>query len=262
MIKALLGLSTMVLASTSFAADYSDDIHKNDYSWKQFNLMYAFDELPGESSHDYLEMEFGGRSGVVDLYGYLDVFNVTSSDSSDKADSDKMFLKLAPRFSLDGMTGKDLSFGAVQELYVSTLFSLNGGQDGTNNSFFGLGADVDMPWLGKVGMNLYALYDKSQGNRNGWNGYQFSANWFKPFKTFDNGSFLAYQGYVDYQFGMDSDYVTATDGGATFQGLYWHSKQYALGYGLKIYKDVYGIKDSSGFKSSGVSHYISATYKF
>jgi nucleoside-specific channel-forming protein len=111
-------------------------------------------------------------------------------------------------------------------------------------------------------MNLYALYDKSQGNRNGWNGYQFSANWFKPFKTFDNGSFLAYQGYVDYQFGMDSDYVTATDGGATFQGLYWHSKQYALGYGLKIYKDVYGIKDSSGFKSSGVSHYISATYKF
>ena len=92
--------------------------------------------------------------------------------------------------------------------------------------------------------------------------YQFSANWFKPIMNFENGSFLAYQGYVDYQFGMDSDYVTSTDGGATFQGLYWHSKRYALGYGLKIFKDVYGIDDTPGFKSSGFSHYISATYKF
>ncbi|WP_425451756.1 hypothetical protein [Marinomonas aquiplantarum] len=37
-------------------------------------------------------------------------------------------------------------------------------------------------------------------------------------KTFENGSFLAYQGYLDHQFGMDSDYVTATDGG-NFSGV-------------------------------------------
>ncbi|RBO78471.1 nucleoside-specific channel-forming protein Tsx [Marinomonas aquiplantarum] len=129
--------------------------------------MYAFDELPGESSHDYMEMEFGGRSGIVDLYGYLDIFNLGSIESSDKADSDKMFLKIAPRFSLDGITGKDLSFGGVQEVYVSTLFSLDGGEDGTNNSFFGLRADVNVPCLDKVGVNLYALYDKSFGNRDG-----------------------------------------------------------------------------------------------
>jgi nucleoside-specific channel-forming protein len=251
----------LVLASTGFAADYSDDIHKNDYAWSQFNMMYAFNELPGESNHDYLEMEFGGRSGIVDLYGYLDVFNVTSTSDNDKSGDDKMFLKLAPRFSLDGMTGKDLSFGAVQELYVSTLFNLDGGPNGVNNSFVGLGADVDVPWLGKVGMNLYALYTQGFGN-NGWNGYQFSANWFKPIMNFENGSFLAYQGYVDYQFGMDKDYSSSTDGGATFQGLYWHSKRYALGYGLKIFKDVYGIEDTSSNKTTGFGHYISATYKF
>ncbi|OXE31744.1 hypothetical protein CA163_16275, partial [Vibrio parahaemolyticus] len=47
--KSLLALS--LLAATSapvLAADYSDgDIHKNDYKWMQFNLMGAFDELPG-----------------------------------------------------------------------------------------------------------------------------------------------------------------------------------------------------------------------
>lgn len=61
--KSLLALS--LLAATSapvLAADYSDgDIHKNDYKWMQFNLMGAFNELPGfpdGSNHDYLEMEF------------------------------------------------------------------------------------------------------------------------------------------------------------------------------------------------------------
>jgi nucleoside-specific channel-forming protein len=260
--KILLGLSTIALTSAAFSADYSDDIHKNDYAWSQFNLMYAFDELPGESSHDYIEMEFGGRSGFLDLYGYVDVFNITSSDDSDKADSEKMFAKISPRFSLDGITRKDLSFGAVQEVYLATLFTLGGGADSTNNSLIGLGSDVEVPWLGKVGMNFYALYDQSFGYRDGFNGYQFSMNWFKPFKFFENGSFLSYQGYLDYQFAMDSDYVSSTDGGATFHGLYWHSDRYSVGYGLKLYKDVYGIEDSDAFKSTGASHYIAATYKF
>jgi len=226
---------------------------------------------PKGNDHDYLEMEFGGRSGIVDLYGYIDVFNLLSSDSSDKYGSDKMFLKLAPRFSLDGMTGKDLSFGPVQELYISTLFNINGGHDtdvGTdkesdavNNAFFGLGADVNVPWLGKVGMNLYGLYDMT-GRRQDWNSYQFSANWFKPLTTFENGSFLAYQGYVDYQFGMKSEYTSSSTGLANFNGLYWHSKRYAVGYGLKYFHDVYGIEDSADLKTTGFTHYIDVTYKF
>ncbi|WP_462053467.1 outer membrane protein OmpK, partial [Vibrio cholerae] len=126
--KSLLALS--LLAATSapvLAADYSDgDIHKNDYKWMQFNLMGAFDELPGKSSHDYLEMEFGGRSGIFDLYGYVDVFNLTSDKGSDKNGKEKIFMKFAPRMSLDALTGKDLSFGPVQELYVATLMEWGG----------------------------------------------------------------------------------------------------------------------------------------
>ncbi len=61
---------------------------------------------------------------------------------------------------------------------------------------------------------------------------------------------------------MKDEYSTASNGGAMFNGLYWHSDRYAVGYGLKAYKDIYGIKDSSGFKSSGVGHYVSVTYKF
>ncbi|TOC45894.1 hypothetical protein CGJ88_16415, partial [Vibrio parahaemolyticus] len=130
--KSLLALS--LLAATSapvLAADYSDgDIHKNDYKWMQFNLMGAFNEKGyAESSHDYLEMEFGGRSGIFDLYGYVDVFNLASDPGSDKAGGEKIFMKFAPRMSLDALTGKDLSFGPVQELYVSTLMEWGGNSD-------------------------------------------------------------------------------------------------------------------------------------
>ncbi|CAE6911016.1 Nucleoside-specific channel-forming protein [Vibrio sp. B1FLJ16] len=261
--KSLLALS--LLAATSapvMAADYSDgDIHKNDYKWMQFNLMGAFDELPGESSHDYLEMEFGGRSGIFDLYGYVDVFNLASDPGSDKDGAEKIFMKFAPRMSLDALTGKDLSFGPVQELYVASLMEW-GGNSGVNSQKIGLGSDVMVPWLGKIGLNLYGTYD---GNNKDWNGFQISTNWFKPFYFFENGSFISYQGYIDYQFGMNDDVkeLNTTNGGAMFNGIYWHSDRFAVGYGLKGYKDVYGLKDGGwAGKTSGFGHYLAVTYKF
>ena len=261
--KSLLALS--LLAATSapvMAADYSDgDIHKNDYKWMQFNLMGAFNELPGfpdGSNHDYLEMEFGGRSGIFDLYGYVDVFNLASDPGSDKAGKEKIFMKFAPRMSLDALTGKDLSFGPVQELYVATLMEW-GGSSGVNNQKIGLGSDVMVPWFGKMGLNLYGTYDS---NNKDWNGFQISTNWFKPFYFFENGSFISYQGYIDYQFGMKDEYSTASSGGAMFNGIYWHSDRFAVGYGLKGYKNIYGIKEVDGVDSTGFGHYVAVTYKF
>lgn len=257
--KTLVALS-LATAMPVFAADYLDgDTHKNDFQWMQGNIMYVVDELPGESSHDYFELEFGGRTGILDYYGYVDVFNLTSDSDSDKDGKPKIFMKFAPRVSMDGLFNTDLSIGPVKEVYFATLFNWDGASDGVNNSFWGIGSDVMVPWLGKIAFNVYGLYDL---NKKDWNGYQVSTNWFKPVYHFANGSFIAYQGYIDYQFGMKNEYAAVSSGGAMFNGLYWHSDRFAVGYGLKAYNDVYGIKDSSGFKSSGFSHYFAATYKF
>ena len=117
------------------------------------------------------------------------------------------------------------------------------------------------PGWGKSGLNLYGLYDI---DKKAWNGYQISTNWFKPFYSFENGSFISYQGYIDYQFGAKDEFKgssQATHGGAMFNGIYWHSKHWAAGYGLKLFKDIYLIKDSDSLKSTGISHYFSVTYK-
>lgn len=279
---------TVALAGTAFTASAADrtDVHAGNYKWMQANLMYSIGEKPEAGTgdkHDYLELEFGGRAGVVDYYGYLDVFNLTNdkSSSGDKGPGkSKMFLKFNPRISLDAVTGKDLSFGPVKELYFSTLLNIGGGAiNGTdangntyggdvNNYFFGLGADVEVPWLGKTGMNLYGLYDM---NAKKWDGMQFSANWFKPFYFLENGSFVSYQGYIDYQWGVDevsffpgeAGQLKTDAGGAMFHGLYWHSDRYSVGYGLKMYQDVYALADDGIVgETTGISHYFAVTYKF
>jgi nucleoside-specific channel-forming protein len=262
--KTIIAASLLALGSApAFAADYTDgDTHKNDYKWMQANIMYSFNELPGESDHDYLELEFGGRAGILDFYGYVDIFNLANSADSDKAGAAKMFAKLAPRISLDGLFSKDLSMGPVQELYLASVYNVNG--DNTVDNFsIGLGSDVMVPWLGKIGLNLYKYYDV---NTKDWDGYQISTNWFKPVHFFENGSFISYQGYIDYQFGVDdANAPKTTSGGAMFNGIYWHSDRFALGYGLKAYKDIYALKDGSfggTLKSTGFSHYVAATYKF
>ncbi|MEL4422513.1 outer membrane protein OmpK [Shewanella algae] len=272
---ALAATAVAAMSGNAYAADRSD-LHASDYKWMQFNLMYSIGEKPDNPAsgdqHNYLEMEFGGRSGIFDLYGYVDVFNLGNQDTTDGdknpgSGTSKIFMKFAPRISMDAVFNKDLSFGPVQEVYFSTLFNWDGlNGDGVNSSFWGVGADVMVPWLGKTGMNLYAFYDL---NEKEWNGYQFSMNWFKPFYFFDNKSFLSFQGYIDYQFGADEDktaFVPKTsNGGNIFFGLYWHSDRYALGYGLKGFKDVYLLEDGAGvlaLESTGWSHYLSATYKF
>jgi nucleoside-specific channel-forming protein len=276
---ALAATAVAAISGNAFAADRTD-LHGSDYKWMQFNAMYAIDEHPigngVDAKHDYLEMEFGGRSGIFDLYGYVDVFNLANTDSGDKGDGkSKLFMKFAPRVSIDAITGKDLSFGPVQEVYFSTLFNWGGlidGAESVNTSFWGVGADVNVPWLGKTSMNLYAHYNIDTKE---WNGYQFSANWFKPFYFFDDKSFLSFQGYIDYQFGADEEnaydtngqFVNTTftsSGGNIFFGLYWHSERYALGYGLKGFQDVYLLKNGGtfGLDTTGWAHYLSATYKF
>ncbi|BFL85238.1 hypothetical protein LFREDSHE_36880 [Shewanella baltica] len=124
---ALAATAVAAISGNAFAADRTD-LHGTDYKWMQFNAMYSIDEHPiadgSDAHHNYLEMEFGGRKGIVDLYGYVDVFNLGNESSGDKVDNaSKIFMKFAPRFSLDAITGKDLSFGPVQEVYFSTLYN-------------------------------------------------------------------------------------------------------------------------------------------
>ncbi len=265
--KIAIVLLSFSLSAKSLASE--GEAKLADSKWMQFNLMRSIDnKIPfGYQQDTYLEMEFGGRSGVLDLYGYLDIFDIFDSSDSDRHNSDNFFVKLAPRISLQTLTGQPLGNGVLRELFVASLFKI--GDRELFEQYVGLGSDLEIPVWGGLSLNLMARYVRENygaANERKWDGYILSTNWFRPFYFLANKSFIAYQGYFDYQFGATAiaDGVNRSETSLEwFNGFYWHSDRYALGYGFKIYQDMALLKDG-GFagQTNGLGHYFSATYKF
>ncbi len=276
--KAIIITTIFVLSIITkvFAADYSEGRHSNDYTFLQFNLMHGAEQKNpyGNSKDTYLEIEFGGKSGIIDMYGYVDFLDITQTGSNTTSGGDNFFAELKPRLSLDALFKKDLSFLFVEELYIATAGKF--GDKGLAHYSAGLGADFNVYWLGKVGFNVYSLYKAEDFGSSGegtFDGYWVGINWFKPFYFFKNNSFLSYQGYLNYTFDADN---VAKDAGRTstelqtYQGIYWHSENYAIGYGLKIMDNMAFFQDGVVYDevnnlkqdTTGIAHYFSITYKF
>lgn len=188
--KTVLGAVIAMCCTQALAADYADgNIRKNDFNWMQMNLMQSVDaKVPyGIRNDTYLELEFGARSGIIDLYGYVDFFDILDREQDDRHGGDNFFAKISPRFSLDAIFNKDLSVGPFNEFYIATVNNI--GDRELFEHYVGLGTDVKVPWFGLVGMNIYAHYVRENygaDNEGKWDGYMFSTNWSTPFYTFAN----------------------------------------------------------------------------
>lgn len=250
-------------------APAEEETKSRNFQWLQFNLYKGFDNKnPFDQQDDtYIEMEFGGRSGFLDFYGFFDVFDIFDSQDSDFHNTDNLFLKTFPRFSINHIAQKDLSWGPVQEWYLATLLIV--GDRALFEECIGLGVDFKAPWDGKLGANLMARYVRENYgavNEHTWDGYFLAVNWFAPFYHFANESFLSYQGYLDFIFSADEigqEPGRTSSSVAWYNGFYWHQTDYSLGYGLKYYKD-YGQFVDGGIagETSGFGHYVVLGYKF
>ncbi|MCT7577719.1 outer membrane protein OmpK [Aliarcobacter butzleri] len=248
--------------------------------WANLILMKGIEQRGGPFFFDdtYVEFEFGGRHEWLDLYGYVDFIDVLNSKSSDKHGQNNFFVDIEPRISIDYLTNTDLSYGALQELYFAFDFYYADEPTGKGLKvlWMGLGSDIDIPWLGKSGVNFYTRYiDENYGasNENSFDGYVAHINWFKPFYFFSKNNFLSFQGYIDYEFGSNLDKTAfekeyrTSDSLQSYLGLYLHEKKWLIGYGLKVYKNMTQWRDNQELNdkktdTTGFGHYFSIAYKF
>lgn len=262
-----------------FSIDYKGgDIHADDSKWLNANLYHGKNQRGGfqKFTDSYLELEFGGRSGIVDYYGYVDFLDILNdAKSSDKYNQDNSFAKLDLRFSFDSIFKKDFALGPVKEWYLALemMDGDSGAFGGLRVFWLGLGTDTEIPWLGLVGLNLQARHfveNFGASNEGKWDGYVFHMNWFKPLSFFSSGNFLSFQGYLDYEFDSEIQGVDRTKTAfQTYLGVWYHSKYYAIGYGAKLYENMNNFKHKellagSGpvIDSTGLGHYLNITYKF
>ena len=260
---------------------FAKDINSiSNSQWANLHLYHGENQRGGPFAFDdtYVEFEFGGRYNWLDLYGYVDFIDALNSSSSDKHGQNNFFVDIEPRISIDYLLDKNLSYGALQELFFAfdIYYADEPNGNGLKVIWMGIGSDIDIPWLGKSGVNLYTRYiEENYGasNENSFDGYVAHINWFKPIYNFTQNRFVSFQGYLDYEFGSDLDnnsfernYRTS-DSLQSYLGLWLHEKKWALGYGLKAYQDMTQWKDGEVLNNketdtTGFAHYFNVAYKF
>ncbi|CAM3870419.1 outer membrane protein OmpK [Arcobacter cloacae] len=260
-----------------FAKDISNI---NNSQWANLHLYKGVNQRGGPFAFDdtYVEFEFGGRYEWLDLYGYVDFIDALNSKSSDKHGGNNFFVDIEPRVSIDYLLNKDLSYGALKELFFAfdIYYADEPNGKGLKVIWMGLGSDIDIPWLGVSGVNFYTRFiEENYGasNENSFDGYVAHINWFKPIYNFSENRFLSFQGYLDYEFGsnlkandFEKKYRTS-DSLQSYLGFWLHDKKWALGYGLKAYKDMTQWKDGEVLNNrktdtTGLAHYFNVAYKF
>lgn len=274
-----LFLITSFLTVNIFAKDARD---VSNYQWANLHLYKGVNQRGGPFAFDdtYVEFEFGGRYEWLDLYGYVDFIDALNSRSSDKHKDNNFFVDIEPRISIDYLLNKDLSYGALKELYFAfDIYYADptpGEDKGLKVIWMGLGSDIEIPWLGKSGVNFYTRFvEENYGasNEHSFDGYVAHINWFKPIYHFTENRFLTFQGYIDYEFGSslkDNDFekqYRTSDSFQSYLGLWLHDKKWALGYGLKAYVNMTQWKDDEVFfgkttDTTGFAHYFNVAYKF
>jgi nucleoside-specific channel-forming protein len=272
-------LLTIFLFINVSAKDINDITNSQ---WATLHLYKGENQRAGPFAFDdtYAEFEFGGRYEWLDLYGYVDFLDALNSSASDKHGDNNFFADIEPRISLDYLLDKDLSYGALKELFFAfDIYYADpspGNDKGLKILWMGIGSDIDIPWLGKSGVNFYTRYVQDNygaSNENSFDGYVAHINWFKPIYHFNGSRFLSFQGYLDYEFGSDlaqTDFekqYRSSDSLQSYLGFWIHDKKWIVGYGLKAYKDMTQWKDGeilNGKKTNttGFANYFNVAYKF
>lgn len=238
-------LLSAVLPMTMFAParaeNYSADARKNDMKFLNLNL-YQADKLANAFGPDYnmvyFEIEGGARSGILDLYYFYDVNEIFGLGTY-SSDAGQFFTKIKPRFSLDGITGKDLSVGPVKEWYLATQFK------GFNNGEYyaaGIGTDWHVPGVEMLVLNVWPQFVRFSGaERMSYAGFEACLVWYSTLFRLPHDMTVTYQGWLDW--GFSNSYARSNGGNATstqfqmFNGFYLNKGRYSVSANVKFHKN-------------------------
>lgn len=153
----------------------------------------------GKLPHPFLpETEQRRLSGIrsvcqkdwFDFYGYIDIPKTfdwgNGNDKGIWSDGSPLFMEIEPRFSIDKLTGADLSFGPFKEWYFANNYIYDMGDNKASRQstwYMGLGTDIDTGLPMGLSLNVYAKYqwqNYGASNENEWDGYRFKVKYFVP----------------------------------------------------------------------------------
>ena len=265
-----------LLSTAGVHAQASESPYLSDW-WNQ-NLYYItqahsyYGTKPNNSS--YLEYEFYGNKGPLEMYGYVDIPKIINAGSANSKGiwngGSYFFAELEPSVSIGKLTGKDLAIGPFKDFYVAFDWTEDAGQDGiftrSLNLFNGFGAAINTGTPVRLQVNAFVRYlGDNYGNANAhrWDGYRVQGIYSAPLHTFADGARLTFGGYTDYTFGSKLRSLTndnpkyADDELVVATNISYRRKRLIIGYTSKFFHH-----GGQNMHSNGFGHYIKLGYRF
>lgn len=205
-----------------------------------------------------------------DVFFFLDSIHYKNEKDANLGKS-TYYGEFTPRFSLGKITGKDFSFGIVQDVLLATTYEF--GENRQHNYLIGPGVDLAIPGFDYFQLNLY--YRKSDSNKVPAGAIQVTPVWAVTIPV--GNSDILIDGYIDWVVNNK----TAKRSSAYHQNDYhanlhinpqvkydlgkalgYEAKHLYVGFEYDYWKNKYGIKDSKGFRTDQNTYSALLKYHF
>ncbi|ECE7780673.1 nucleoside-specific channel-forming protein Tsx [Salmonella enterica] len=215
--KTLLAVSAALALTSSFTANAAENDqpqYLSDWWHQSVNVVGCYHTRfsPKLNNDVYLEYEAFAKKDWFDFYGYIDIPKTfdwgNGNDKGIWSDGSPLFMEIEPRFSIDKLTGADLSFGPFKEWYFANNYIYDMGDNKASRQstwYMGLGTDIDTGLPMGLSLNVYAKYqwqNYGASNENEWDGYRFKVKYFVPITDLWGGK-LSYIGFTNFDWGSD-----------------------------------------------------------
>lgn len=240
--KAVLGGSLLLCSSLASASPLQ---------WQNNSLTYLVgsDFQVDPKTQQTVTFEHVSGWSFGDLFFFVDSIHYNGGRNA-RGDNSSWYGELSPRFSLGKLSGQAISFGPVKDVLLATTWEF--GRGDLNNYLVGPGFDLAVPGFDFVQLNTYyRRADTPDGARGVWQITPVWA-WTQPLGKSD----LLIDGFIDWV--VDNDSRSGAHANFKFnpqvkydlgKAMDWSPKQLYVGVEYDYWKNKYGIKDSSAFKT-------------
>ncbi|WP_299197610.1 outer membrane protein OmpK [uncultured Amphritea sp.] len=163
--------------------------------WSDFSLSYVKGSHFEVVDPDQQTITVEHASG----HDWGDTFFFVDRQESDVGDTSTYF-EFSPRLSLGYVTGADLSFGLVKDVFLAGTWESG---DGFDNYMGGVGVSLDLPGFQYANANIYQV-----SNDNTSDDVMMTLTWGVPFSISD-AEFL-YDGFIDWS-SKEDDHAAETN---------------------------------------------------
>ncbi len=166
------------------ALTISQGAHAKLLNWQSNNiqLLRGSSYNPGPDDRTIITLEHANGWAYGDTFFFMDVTLPDSGGTS-------YYFELAPRFSLSRITGKNMSYGLIKDVLIST--ALEKGEGTSTRYLVGGAVDLALPGFKFFKTNFYLRDDP----RHDGSTYQLTIAWNK---SFDLGkTSLLFEGFAD-----------------------------------------------------------------